>query len=194
MRMALLTLMLFVLAACGSQPVTIAYRPPSAVAPPTGSQTVVAVGAFADRRTQAANELGVIRGGFGNRLKTLETPVPVRDVVSKAFADGLAARQLLGEAPRARYTLSGTVNRFDSSQMVRREAHIDVAIVLIDNDTKRTVLSMPHRRDVTSGSIMAVDVGVFASANDLAAVAADALQQVVDATLDSPEFAAALRR
>lgn len=193
MRAFLVALFLLALTGCVTRTVDIAYQP--AVSAPAGpSAGTVAIGSFADKRSKPSRALGVVRGGFGNAVKTLETPVPVRDVVAKAFADGLAARGLLGDGSQAKYALNGTIVRFDASQLMRREAHCEIRVVLVERDTGKPVFALPARQDLVSGSALALDVGLFASAADLAALAADALQRVVDQSLDNPEFAAAARR
>ena len=94
--------------ACVSSEVDVGYKAP-AVRPDAAANPVVAVGRFGDTRKFESTYLGAIRGGFGNPLKKLFTPVPVSEVVAQSFRDGLTARGLLSAASDAPYTLSGVV-------------------------------------------------------------------------------------
>jgi uncharacterized lipoprotein YajG len=162
--------LLLALAACSTTPVDVAYRPGAsapAIAQGSAARPVVAVGAFADQRGEDPNWLGSIRGGFGNPLKTLTTPEPVAEVVRKAFADGLSARGLLADSG-GRYTLTGTVQEFDATQMARREATAKVTLTLKDASTGRTIVSEPFEHRVVNGSILTLRTGVFASSTSCA--------------------------
>lgn len=191
--------LLLALAACSTTPVDVAYRPgagasdsATASRPQQQQRPVVAVGAFTDQRGEDPNWLGSIRGGFGNPLKTLTTPEPVVQVVRRAFADGLASRGLLADSG-GRYTLTGTVEEFDATQMTRREATAKVLLTLKDAATGRTILSEPFEHRVVAGSFVTLRTGVFASVDDLRDVAAQALNGAVDKALDSPVFRQAVR-
>ena len=192
--------LLLTLAACSTTPVDVAYRPGAGASDSVAAsrqqqqqRPVVAVGAFTDQRGEDPNWLGSIRGGFGNPLKTLTTPEPVALVVRRAFADGLAARGLLAGSGGGRYTLTGTVQQFDATQMARREATAKVLVTLMDAATGRTILSEPFEHRVVAGSILTLRTGVFASVDELRDVAAQALNGAVDKALDSPAIRQAVR-
>lgn len=151
-------------------------------------QAVVNVGVFTDQRKHAANWLGAIRGGYGNPLKTLETPIPVSQVVRNAFVDGLAARGLLSKKDDAPLTLFGAVEQFDCNQVGRREAHARIQVTVVDNRRSEQLFSQVFSRDTVTGSMITLDAGVFASVDDLRQVAATTLNEVVDEALDSSQF------
>lgn len=159
----------------------------------TPQQAVVNVGVFTDQRKHAANWLGAIRGGYGNPLKTLETPIPVSQVVRNAFVDGLAARGLLSKKDDAPLTLFGVVEQFDCNQVGRREAHARIRVTVVDNRQAEQLFSQTFSRDTVTGSMITLDAGVFASVDDLRQVAATTLNEVVDEALDSPQFLRAVR-
>lgn len=191
-RLVLSLCSLVILAACSTTPVDLYYHsPPTAAA--ADAHPVVAVGSFTDQRKHDPNWLGAIRGGYGNPLKTLQTPVPVSEVARKAFIDGLSARGLYAEQGNAPYTLKVDVRQFDCNQFVRREAHVDLLLTLTETATGKTIVTEPVKRDVVNGSLLAFDTGIFASVEDLRAIARQALQDAVDAGLDGVEFKQALR-
>lgn len=152
----------------------------------------VALGAFSDRRGHGANWLGAIRGGFGNPLKTLETPQPVNEVVRDAYRQGLEARGILAAGDSQAPIMRVVINQFDCNQYVRREAHIEFAVELWDPEAERVVYEREVVVDNVEGSLVSLDTGVFAEVEDLRKVANDTLQQAVDKTLDDPAMRAAL--
>ena len=77
--------------------------------------------------------------------------------------------------------------------MVRREAEADVAIEVIDRVSAKSTYQDEASVDLVTGSILALDTGVFASPSDLQAVTQNALNQAIDKLLDKPAFLAAVR-
>lgn len=170
-------------AGCSTTPVGLTYNPAGAtlVAPAAGAK--VAVGTALDSRGFSDKWLGAIRGGFGQPVKTLETQGPVKDTVRAAFADGLKARGLAGDGP---FLLAVDVRQFDCNQYVRREAHAKFHVGLVRKATGQTEYEHDVAADLVEGSLVSLDTGIFASVDDLRAVANKALQQAVDQALDDP--------
>lgn len=175
--------------ACSTTPVGLTYDPVAASASKPG-QPSLQVTAVTDGRKHDANWLGAIRGGYGNPLKTLETPVPVKDVVKAAFVDGLKARNLL--AADGRQAMALEVEQFDCNQYVRREAHAKVGVVVVDRSSSKEIFRRYYEADKVTGSLVTLDAGIFASVDDLRVVANQVLQEVVDKALDDPQLRAVL--
>ena len=64
---------------------------------------------------------------------------------------------------------------------------------LRDRATGRTLYRDEVKSNPVQGSIVALDVGVFGSSDDLQAVAQGAMNKAIDAALDKPGLVAALR-
>jgi hypothetical protein len=182
------------LSGCATTRVSLDYESRPVTTSSGLTTPIVTFGTFVDDRKQASNWLGAIRGGYGNPLKVLETPVPVSEVVRDAFVSGARARGMLADPAAAKYTASVVVNRFDCNQYARREAHISLTVTLRDNATGQTVVTEPVRRDAVTGSVFALDAGIFGSIDDLRAVAMKVLQDAVDSTLDGATFAQLAKR
>ncbi|MGH8533666.1 MAG: YajG family lipoprotein [Gammaproteobacteria bacterium] len=179
-------------AGCTTTRVALDYTPLSSPSAALQSRPLVVVGRFADNRGEPANWLGAIHGGYGNPLKNLEASQPVSDLVAKAFADGLRARGLLAEGDRP-YVLSGVIRRLDCNQYVRQEANADLQVVLTEATSGRELFSQSYKKENVEGSLLSLKTGIFASVEDLRALTAKTLQQVVDAALDDPALRNALR-
>lgn len=174
------------LGACTTHEVTMTYNPYS-VQKPAAVKPDVEVLTVTDMRKYTGKHLGAIRGGYGNALKTIEASGPVKDVVHKAFADGLNARGLLATGNGGRYGLDVTVERLDCSQLVRREAHARFQVTVLDKSTGRPIYTKTvedNREDM--GNLFAA--GVFGSVGDLTKLTNDSMQAAVDQSLDNPAF------
>ena len=117
-------------------------------------------------------------------------------VVECAFDDALKARGLYANddsQSAVKTSLSVTINRFEASQVVRREANVEFGIVLADKATGRPLWRDRKKVIRVDGNLIAVDTGIFASPDTLRAVALRAMSGAIDGLLDRPEFRAALR-
>jgi uncharacterized lipoprotein YajG len=191
-RIFCLVLVSFPLVACGTTAVTLKYDPANVQQAAASAQQSIAIAAVTDKRKHDPNWLGAIRGGFGNPLKTLETSMPVKDLVAAAYADGLKARGLLA-SDTPRYDMRVIVNQYDSNQYVRREAHIRFAVTVVDKTSGKELFADNIAVDKVAGSLIALDAGIFAEVEDLRLLANQALQEAVDKTLNDADFVAKLK-
>lgn len=178
------------LAACSTNPVNLTYNPGNASSIPTGKAAIEQV-SVTDKRGVDSKWLGAIRGGMGNPLKTLETTVPVSEEIKTAFTEGLRARSLL--APDGPYRLDVVVNKFDCSQLVRREAHAVFDVMLVNKASRQVAYIRPVSVTKVSGELVTMDVGIMAKVEDLLKVANDALQEAIDQALNDPGLLAAAK-
>lgn len=180
------------LSACGTTSGNLKYtasveQPPKA----SVSSQLVVVGTFQDQRDGDKKWLGVIRGGFGNHLKTLEADRPVAGMVKEAFEEGLRARKV-AIAPSANGQLTGKIIKLNADQVVRREGVAEVELTVTDQQgAKRFAKTYTHNR--IEGSVLSVQTGVLASIDDLRDVLQRTLSELVDKALDDPELRAALQ-
>jgi uncharacterized lipoprotein YajG len=175
------------LAGCETTQVGLTYDSSSAKVDPAKAPGSVELLSVSDHRKHAANWLGAIRGGFGNPLKTLETSVPVKDLVGRAYEDGLRARGLLAPGT-AKYSMKVDVNQFDCNQYARREAHIRFNVTVVALASGQSVYENEIAVDKVTGSAITLDAGIFASVDDLRKVANEALQEAVDKTLNDQKL------
>ena len=163
---------------------------------PTGAvqgEPSIAIGDVTDGREHDRTWLGAIRGGFGNPVKVLYTQGPVSDAVGAVVRAGLAARNL-GVSEGARYRLNVHVVQFDCNQYARREAHIVLQLRLVHAVTGALVHEQSADVDQVEGSMLSLATGMFASHEQLRALANAVLQSAVDQALDDVGFRAALAR
>ncbi len=182
-------LLALLLAGCGSTAAPLTYVPTVTVQ--YRGTPVIGTVAVVDRRGESdPNYVGVIRGGFGNPLKTLTSTRPVRDEVADAFIAGLRARGLYDPAGPDALTI--TLTEFSADQYQRREARVAFTLTLTRDG--RPLYESAENVDKINGSIVSFDTGVFASTDDLRGIMVQALSQAVDQALDRLRFRAAVER
>ena len=178
------------LAGCSTTIVDLPYVPASSIA--ASQNPIVDMGSVTDRRKNETRSLGAIRNGYGGALKSLETAVPVADVIKAAFENGLKARGLAAPPGKGKYRLDVTVLKFDCSQYVRREAHAQFETNLIAVSTEKIEYTHVVVDKQVQGSLITFDTAIFASVEDLRKVANELLQRAVDEALDDPGLRAHL--
>jgi hypothetical protein len=166
--------------------VALTYAPPASVQ--QGSPTI-ALTSVRDNRGDGHHlfELGSIRGGFGNPLKTLVTEQQVAVVVAQAIRDALTARNLGAEA--GAHQLEVRITRFDCNQLYPREAHIELSFRLLDAATGAVLYESTARGNQASGG---AGGGIFAPVEPLRALTNRVMNDGIDRMLDDPAFRAAL--
>jgi uncharacterized lipoprotein YajG len=191
-KSAAASLAALVIGACSTNSVGLSYKPPTTIVVAKSDVPIVSVGSMVDQRGETATWFGAIRGGYGNPLKKLEATPSVSAVVENAFKDGLRSRGLLSATEGSPYQISGVIKKFDCSQYVRREAHAEIEVHVSDK-AGRQVFSQTYAADELEGSLLALNVGVFASIETLRALAEKALSEVVDKALDDTALRNAIR-
>ncbi|HWT08386.1 MAG TPA: hypothetical protein VN329_04435 [Roseomonas sp.] len=166
-------------------PGVVTNRPPGPVARVTDVQNTRRAG------RESSNWIGTIRGGYGNPLKYIEADRPVNDVVRAAVDEALAARGWLApQDPRVEVLV--TVRQFDANRYVRLEATAEIELALRARGSDRVLWRETERVYTLTGSIMAMDGGIFASTAELHALMVRTMNEAIDKLLDRPGFATAL--
>jgi len=191
-RLTVAVCSLLLVVGCSTNRVNLQY---SAEGAPTAisARAGISVGQFNDARGEPANWFGAIRGGFGNPIKVMETDKPVSSVVASAFSDGLKTRQALASPEGGAFELRGTVKRFDCDQYARREATAEIEVTVKRLGDGAIVYYGTKTANNIGGSAVTLAAGVFGSVEELRKIAEQTLREVVDKTLDDPEFRKALQ-
>lgn len=186
--------LLLMLGACGftqypmpysAPPGLVGARPPGPIARVTEVQTARETGRESDRW------IGTIRGGFGNPLKYIEADRPVTDIVRTAVDEALGARGwLAGQDPRVEVRV--TIREFDANRYARLEATAAIELTLRERGSGRTLWRAMERVYNVTGSVIALDSGIFASTGELHALMVRTMNEAINKLLDRPDFAAAL--
>ena len=142
-----------------------------------------------DQRGTESNWLGAIRGGYGNRLKTLRTEESTDIIVDKIYTDALGKSGILTDSKDAPYQLHVVITKFDCSYYFNREAHAHVEVSLIENESLKPRFSKSYKTDETEGGVGA---GIFGDVDTLRDLAEGAMNKTVDKMLGDQEFIDAL--
>jgi len=138
---------------------------------------LVSVQRLADARSKGSNELGVVRGGYGNVLKRVYTDRSVAELVTNALEQALATQGLL--------RMEGSILKLDCNHYFRREAHTRLVLSLVDAATGEKIFSRRYEADETGISLA---VGIFARTKTIASMAERTLRDAIDQALADPDF------
>ncbi len=186
-RSALTILVVLILGGCSNNTVQITYDTSAVASQPAVVANSIRILSVSDARKHGPHWLGAIRGGLGNPMKTLNTIVPVRDVVENAFTAALKIRGLL-TSTGGDFGMQVVISQFDCNQYARREAHVRLHVSLVEFASGQQIYAKDIRVDSVTGNLVTFDRGIFAAVEDLRKVANEALQEAVDQALDDPQL------
>jgi len=146
---------------------------------------LVSVQRLADARSKGSNELGVVRGGYGNVLKRVYTDRSVAELVTNALEQALATQGLLANEDAGPLRLEGSILKLDCNHYFRREAHTRLVLSLVDAATGEKIFSRRYEADETGISLA---VGIFARTKTIASMAERTLRDAIDQALADPDF------
>lgn len=149
---------------------------------------IIAIGQVSDSRKQKPNWLGVMRGGFGNSPKTIETPKPVAEIVRDDFRDELQQRGLLAGPDGAKYRLDVDMLRYECNQDLRSEAHIALKMTVVETKTDRAVFTDQITINDAEETRLTLLKGRFASAEELKTLAEKTLRRAIGDLFSNPKF------
>jgi hypothetical protein len=179
------------MAACSTTKVPLKYyntQGEAKTALPAGGKTVN-VETFADQRGEPPTWLGSIRGTYGNPIKNLESDQPVSEIVQTEFIDGLHARGV-ENSPSASAQMTGVIRKLDCNQVFRREANVEIEISVVE--AGQSTFKQTYSSSNIDGSVVSLEIGIFAAVEDLRALTEKTLRETVDKALDDPALRAAL--
>lgn len=174
------------LANCSTTAVSLDYQP--SLGDKVPGPRKVSAGNFVDRRGEGSFYLGTVRTPIGTPLESINTRIPVDQVVRNAFAHGLGARSMLAGAG-APYILTGEVLELHCDQVVRPAAYAKVRVSLIRSGTKQVVFSRIYNSERENNVYLP---GSGSPVPMLRELASRVLQDVVDRALDDSALRARL--
>lgn len=143
------------------------------------------VGEFKDKRGQQAQTLGHVRLPVGPTVDTVQTRLPVRDIVRNAFAHALEARGMLAPDKGARFIIKGDIQDLRSQLLVHPYGYARIRVNVLDVATKAVVFTKVYDGERQSS---AYRPGSGSPVPVLRELTSRALQDAVDRALDDPKM------
>ncbi len=143
------------------------------------------LGQFYDKRDLPAQTLGHVRLPIGTKVDTLQTRLPISDIVRNAFGYGLESRGMLAPDAQGRFILAGDIQDLRSQLLFQPSGKARIRVNVLEASSGRVLFSkiyeggrrgQPYRPG--SGSPVPV----------LRELTSRALQDAVDRALDDPEL------
>lgn len=142
-----------------------------------------AVGQFKDKRGEHPQVLGHVRLPVGPAVDTVQTRLPVSDIVRNAFAHGLEARGMLSQTPRPRFLLKGDIQDLRAQLLVHPYGYARIRVNVVDQASGSVVYSKVYEAERQSN---AYRPGSGSPVPALRELTSRALQEAVDRALDDP--------
>lgn len=140
-----------------------------------------AVGEFKDKRGEKAQVLGHVRLPIGPSVDTIQTRLPVRDVVRNAFAYALEARGMLATEVKGRFILTGEIQDLRSQLLVHPYGYARIRVNVVEAVSGRVVFTKVYEGERQSNAYRPGSGSPVPLLRDLTS---RALQDCVDRALD----------
>lgn len=144
-----------------------------------------AVGHFKDRRKLPPQVLGYVRLPLGPAVDTVQTRLPISDVVRNAFAHGLEARGMLSNNPGGRFMIKGDILDLRAQLLVHPYGYAKIRVTVVDTNNNSVVFTRVYEAERQSN---AYRPGSGSPVPLLRELTSRALQEAVDRALDDPSM------
>ena len=144
-----------------------------------------AVGKFKDRRGVEPQTLGHVRLPIGPRVDTLQTRLPVCDVVRNAFGYGLETRGMTAPDAKARFILTGEIEDLRAQLLVHPYGYARIRVNVLEASSGRVLFTKVYQGERQSGAYRPRSGSPVPVLGELTS---RALQEAVDRALDDSEM------
>lgn len=143
------------------------------------------LGRFNDRRGMPPQVLGHVRLPFGPAVDTVQTRLPVSDIVRNAFGYGLEARGMLAPDAKGRFIITGEIQDLRSQLLVHPYGYARIRVNVLEAGSGRVLFSKLYQGERQSA---AYRPGSGSPVPVLRELTSRALQEAVDRALDDREL------
>jgi hypothetical protein len=140
-----------------------------------------AVGQFKDKRGENAQTLGHVRLPIGPKVDTIQTRLPISDVVRNAFGYALESRGMLATEVRGRFIISGEIQDLRSQLLVHPYGYARIRVNVIEAASGRVIYTKVYEGERQSSAFRPGSGSPVPILRDLTS---RALQEAVDRALD----------
>jgi hypothetical protein len=140
-----------------------------------------AVGEFKDKRGEQSQTLGHVRLPIGPSVDTIQTRLPVSDVVRNAFGYALESRGMLATEVKGRFILTGEIQDLRSQLLVHPYGYARIRVNVVEATSGRVLFTHVYEGERQSNAFRP---GSGSPVPVLRELTSRALQDCVDRALD----------
>lgn len=140
-----------------------------------------AVGQFKDKRGEQPQTLGHVRLPIGPAVDTIQTRLPVSDVVRNAFGYALESRGMLATEVKGRFILTGEIQDLRSQLLVHPYGYARIRVNVVEATSGRVIFTKVYEGERQGN---AYRPGSGSPVPVLRELTSRALQEAVDRALD----------
>ena len=168
------------LSSCQTYKVSLTYNPPSLGQRIIKGEPLIKLDKINDVRNLKGAEIGSIKNEFGIPIKSIYAKQPVSEITKTAFSHALKSRNLLNKED-AKYLLQADILQFECTQFSTQNAECRIRVHLYQAKTGRLIFSQYY---YSTKSKVSPNVSYWSKVDEIASVASEALQDVVDRAVD----------
>lgn len=142
-----------------------------------------AVGKFKDKRGEQSQTLGHVRLPVGPAVDTVQTRLPVSDIVRNAFGYALEARGMVAPDGKGRFIIQGEIQDLRSQLLVHPYGYARIRVNVVDAATKSVIFTKVYEGERQSNAYRPGSGSPVPVLRDLTS---RALQDAVDHAIDDP--------
>jgi len=143
------------------------------------------LGKFIDKRGVPPQTLGSVRMPIGPKVDTIQTRLPVSDIVRNSFGHALETRGMLAPDGKSRYVITGEVEDLRAQLLVHPYGFARIRVNVLESSSGRILFTQTYQGERQSG---AYRPGSGSPVPILRELTSRALQVAVDRALDDPEL------
>ena len=140
-----------------------------------------AVGEFKDKRGEQPQVLGHVRLPIGPSVDTIQTRLPISDVVRNAFGYALDSRGMLATDVKGRFILTGEIQDLRSQLLVHPYGYARIRVNVVEAASGRVIFTKIYEGERQSTAFRPGGGSPVPILRDLTS---RALQEAVDRALD----------
>lgn len=140
-----------------------------------------AVGQFKDKRGEQTQTLGHVRLPIGPTVDTIQTRLPVSDVVRNAFGYALESRGMLATDVKGRFIITGEIQDLRSQLLVHPYGYARIRVNVVEATSGRVIYTHVYEGERQSNAYRPGSGSPVPILRDLTS---RALQDCVDRALD----------
>ncbi|WP_395742394.1 hypothetical protein [Prosthecobacter sp.] len=142
-------------------------------------------GEFKDKRGEQAQTLGHVRLPIGPSVDTIQTRLPVSEVVRNCFAYALEARGMLATDVKGRFILTGEIQDLRAQLLVHPYGYARIRVNVVEAMSGRVIFTRVYEGERQSNAYRPGSGSPVPILRDLTS---RALQDAVDRALDDPSM------
>lgn len=143
------------------------------------------LGKFNDKRGVPPQTLGSVRMPIGPKIDTIQTRLPISDIVRNSFGHALETRGMLAPDGKSRFLITGQIQDLRAQLLVHPYGYARIRVNVLEASSGRVLFTKIYQGERQSPAFRP---GSGSPVPVLRELTSRALQEAVDLALDDPQM------